>query len=147
MKGNKNIRVALICMVVGVVILITVIAIGSMGGRTVDVRVEPYDIPITPTLSDTQREAIRKAALAREIEDQSNANATYDDSNGGNPDVPTTTHSISMVGFSISMDVPALKVVCLNGVQYWADNDRDMRSESLAPKYSPGNRYPDICAE
>ena len=38
-----------------------------------------------------------------------------------------------------------LKVVCLNGVQYWKDDDRDMRSESLAPKYSPGYKYPDIC--
>ena len=38
-----------------------------------------------------------------------------------------------------------LIIVCLNGVQYWKDDDRDMRSESLAPKYSPGFKYPDIC--
>jgi len=38
-----------------------------------------------------------------------------------------------------------LKVICLNGVQYWKDDDRDMRSESLAPKYSAGFKYPDIC--
>lgn len=38
-----------------------------------------------------------------------------------------------------------LKVICLNGVQYWKDDDRDMRSESLAPKYSPGSPHPDIC--
>jgi len=38
-----------------------------------------------------------------------------------------------------------LTVVCLNGVQYWKDDDRDMRSEALAPKYSAGYHYPDIC--
>ena len=38
-----------------------------------------------------------------------------------------------------------LTVVCLNGVQYWKDDDRDMRSEALAPKYSAGFQYPDIC--
>ena len=38
-----------------------------------------------------------------------------------------------------------LKVVCLNGVQYWKDDDRDMRSESLAPKYSQFNHFPDVC--
>jgi hypothetical protein len=38
-----------------------------------------------------------------------------------------------------------LIIVCLNGVQYWKDDDRDMRSESLAPKYSPGFKYPDTC--
>ncbi|RKZ87369.1 MAG: hypothetical protein DRQ39_04330 [Gammaproteobacteria bacterium] len=38
-----------------------------------------------------------------------------------------------------------LTIVCLNGVQYWKDNDRDTRTESLAPKYSPGYKYADIC--
>lgn len=38
-----------------------------------------------------------------------------------------------------------LTVVCLNGVQYWKDDDGDMRSEALAPKYSAGYHYPDIC--
>ena len=147
---NKNIRVALICMVVGAVILITAIAIGSMGGRTPDVSVEPYQIPITPTLTDDLREAIRKAALAREIEAQPNAltsHGTIATEKGwvNAHDIPTTTHTISTIGFSISIEVPDLKVVCLNGVQYWSDNDRDMRSESLAPKFSPGNSTPDTC--
>ena len=38
-----------------------------------------------------------------------------------------------------------VKIVCLNGVEYWKDDDRDMRSESLAPKYSPGKTTPDEC--
>ena len=59
---NGNGQVALICMLVGIVILIAVISIGGLGSRTPDVRVEAYDIPITPTLTDEQRKAV-KAAL------------------------------------------------------------------------------------
>jgi hypothetical protein len=154
---NKNIRVALICMVVGAVILITAIAIGSMGGRTPDVSVEQH-VPLTDTQRIAMKAAIesqRKRAELNALTSHgtiatengwSNVNNTITTSNGDN-DVPMTTHTISTIGFSISIEVPDLKVVCLNGVQYWSDNDRDMRSESLAPKYSPGNRYPDICAE
>ena len=144
----RNRALALTCMLVGVVILIGVIAIGGMGGRSPEVRVESYQIPITPTLSDAQRKAIKQSAEAREIEAKTNAltsHGTIAAEDGWVNDVPTTTYTINGIGFSISMNVPALRVVCLNGVQYWADNDRDMRSESLAPKFSSGNAVPDTC--
>lgn len=162
---NKNIRVALICMVVGAVILIIAIAIGSMGGRTPDVSVEQH-VPLT----NEQRKAIDTIRKQRNAEAElnaltshgtiateegwvdvtttSNANATRGDNvNNGGINVPTTTHTISTIGFSLSFEVPDLKVVCLNGVQYWSDNDRDQRTESIAPKFSPGNSTPDTCAE